>query len=49
MEAALTQHNYTLSELPPAIDAIEGDRHNWQQVQSWPLTEGGQVTVWGRH
>ena len=49
MEGALTQHHYTLSELPPAIDAIDGDRHNWQLVQSWPLSEGGLVTVWGRH
>lgn len=49
MEAALVQHNYTLEALPPAIEVIDEDRLNWREVQSWGLSEGGRVTVWGRH
>lgn len=49
METALEQHHYTLSELPPAIEAIEEDRKNWRLVETWELKEGGTVTVWGRH
>ena len=49
MEAALRLHNYAVEELPPAIEVMQADRLNWREVQSWPLSEGGRVTVWGRH
>ena len=48
MEAALEQHHYELSELPPVLEEIEGGREDFALMAWWPLEHGGRVSLWRR-
>ncbi|MCB9745262.1 MAG: glycosyltransferase family 39 protein [Alphaproteobacteria bacterium] len=45
---ALVRNHYSLSELPPVVDAVLEVRGRFQLVAWWPLTGGRWVAAWRR-